>query len=766
MRGNPLLYQKNFFTQKPYIHIPFYKKINNQMKKLLLLFIAVLLLNFAAYSQEENSDTTNKVTFSMDEIVVSAKKWGQIKTDVSFPITTLSNEEMLFRSPQTAADLLGITNKVFIQKSQQGGGSPMIRGFATNRLLYTVDGVRMNTAIFRAGNIQNVISLDPFSIEKTEVVFGAAPVVYGSDGIGGVMAFQTLTPIFSYDDEVFIKGSAAVRYSSANQENTKHFDVNLGWNNFASLTSISYNNFGDLRMGSKGPKEYLRNNSVIRMDNKDVIVSNYDPLVQTPTGYEQYYIMQKFIYKMNEYVDYFAGIHISETSNHSRYDRLIRERNNAPQFAEWYYGPQKWQMYNLGWNINRDVLLFDNMKFICAIQKFEESRNDRSFNNDILHSRTEEVDVFSADVDFYKILNDKTSLYYGVEGVTNNVKSTGIDTNILEKTTAPAASRYPQANWTSIGIYVSSDYKLSDITKLDAGVRYNYYLLEATFDTTFYSFPFTEAKINNGALTANLGLTFKPANDWIFQTNLSTAFRSPNVDDMGKVFDSRAGFVTVPNPDLKAEYAYNGSLGITKLFGSNAKINLNTYYTHLDNAMVIRDFQLNGLDSIMYDGNLSRVQAVQNAANAYVYGFDADIELKLSSFFFSIYGNYQIGKEELDNGNKSPLRHAPPFFGKASFGYNHQKIKMNLFVSYASEISNENMPEEEKGKPEIYAIDNNGNPYCPSWLTLNFRAEYKLNDIVSIIAGLDNILDARYRPYSSGIVSAGRNFVISLVTRF
>src|SRR5690606_22275722 len=96
--------------------------------------------------------------------------------------------------PQTAADMLAGSGEVFVQKSQLGGGSPMIRGFATNRLLYAVDGVRMNTAIFRAGNLQNVINLDPFATESVEVIFGPGSVMYGRDAIGGVMSFQTLMP--------------------------------------------------------------------------------------------------------------------------------------------------------------------------------------------------------------------------------------------------------------------------------------------------------------------------------------------------------------------------------------------------------------------------------------------------------------------------------------------------------------------------------------------------------------------------------------------
>lgn len=166
--------------------------------------IILFVLSGIIYSQTEQDSI--KVT-SLEEVVVSATKWQQKKNDLPYKITTIKAEAIELQNPQTAADLLGISGKVFIQKSQQGGGSPMIRGFATNRLLYTVDGVRMNTAIFRGGNIQNVISLDGFAMENVEVLFGPNSVIYGSDAIGGVMSFQTVKPKFATTENTTVSGN-------------------------------------------------------------------------------------------------------------------------------------------------------------------------------------------------------------------------------------------------------------------------------------------------------------------------------------------------------------------------------------------------------------------------------------------------------------------------------------------------------------------------------------------------------------------------------
>jgi hemoglobin/transferrin/lactoferrin receptor protein len=701
--------------------------------------------------------------FDLHEVVVSATRWRQDSRDVPAKLVSIPTEDAALHNPQTAADLLGISGEVFIQKSQQAGGSPMIRGFATNRLLYTVDGVRMNTAIFRAGNIQNVISLDPFAIENTEVLFGPGSVIYGSDAIGGVMSFQTLTPQFSLSSEPMINGGATARYSSANSEKTGHFHVNVGWKKWASTTSISSFGFGDLRQGSHGPDDYLKPFFVQRQDGVDRVITQDDALMQIPSAYSQSNIMQKVRFMPDENWDFQYGFHYSETSPCGRYDRNNRLRNGIPRYAEWNYGPQKWMMNNLTVTRSAGNAAFDEMTVRLAQQSFEESRMDRSLNDDERHVRVEEVEAYSINLDFTKSIGKKSALFYGLEYVNNDVTSTGTDEDISTGLSVPGPARYPQATWRSIAAYISDQYRFSEQFLLQAGLRYNQVLLDAEFDTTFYPFPFTTANLNNGSLTGSIGGVYRPSSSWVISANLATAFRSPNVDDMGKVFDSEPGAVVVPNPDLEAEYAYSADLGIAKVFDGTVRIDLTGYYTSLRNAMVRRDFMLNGEGNIIYDGVLSRVQAIQNAAVANVHGIQAGIEVKLpSGFSFSSDLNYQDGEEELDDGSISPLRHAAPWFGVSRVSYDEAKLNLQLYLLYQGEFKHEELAEEEKAKTEIYALDADGNTYAPGWYTLNFKAMVRLSDAWRISAGIENLTDQRYRPYSSGISGPGRNFVLSL----
>jgi hemoglobin/transferrin/lactoferrin receptor protein len=705
---------------------------------------------------------------NFDEVVVSATRWNQKSKDVPTKIVAISPKDIALLNPQTAADLLRQSGYVFMQKSQQGGGSPIIRGFATNRLIYTVDGVRMNTAIFRGGNIQNVISLDPFATEKAEVVFGPGSVIYGSDAIGGVMSFQTLTPQFTLSETPLITGKAVTRYATANQEKTGHFDLNVGWKKWAMVSSISANDFGDLRMGSDGPKEYLRPFYVQRIGNEDVIVANEDPRVQRPSGYSQLNMMQKLRFQPNENWDFRYGFHLSETSEYSRYDRHIRYRNNGqPRYGEWAYGPQKWNMNNLNITHSRANGWYDQASLRVARQFFEESRIDRDLNDHERRTRIETVIANSVNLDFNKEIGPKNRLFYGAEVVQNKVTSIGIDQDIATGETVDGPARYPKSTWASYGLYVTDQFLVSDKVTIQTGARYNHFNLDATFDTRFYPFPFSEANLNKGALTGSLGFVYRPTKNWVLSANSATAFRSPNVDDVGKVFDSAPGIVVVPNPDLKAEYAWSGDVGIARVFGNVLKIDLTGYFTSLQNAMVRRDFTLNGLDSIVYDNELSQVQAIQNAATATVYGIQAGFEAKLGGGFgFSTDFNYQKGEEELDNGMKSPSRHAAPWFGVSRFTYTARNLNLQVSAEYSGEAKFEDLPFEEQGKPEIYARDPEGRPYSPGWYTLNFNAMYRMSEHLSISAGLENLTDQRYRPYSSGIVAPGRNFILSLRANF
>jgi len=718
-------------------------------KKESLSFIQIRKNDFVVYLSEKY--------FSEKQIVVSATRWQQEQKNIPGKITTIHPLKIQMQNPQTAADLIGQSGDVFIQKSQLGGGSPMIRGFAANRVLISVDGVRMNNAIFRSGNLQNIISIDPFSIQKAEILFGPGSVIYGSDAIGGTMSFITKEPHLKKK----FSGNTSIRFSSANLEKTGHFDFNIGFENLGFLTSITISDYDNLIMGSNGPDDYLRKNYVLKSASLDKIKTNNNPKEQLYTLYSQFNLMQKIRYKYNKYWDFNFGLYYSKSSDIPRFDRLIQASSDTLKNAEWYYGPQLWLMNRLSVEYQRANQLFTKAKATVAFQYFEESRHDRKFNEINLRHRYESLEAININLDFNKHLNQTQKLYYGFEIISNKVDSEAESENIQDASKQAISTRYPDnSKWNSYAVYLTYQNQLKENLILNSGLRYNYININAKLDNSIFSFLSSKIALKTGAITGSLGAVYSLQPDLQIKMNLSTGFRAPNIDDVSKVFDSEPAAVVVPNPNLKSEYAYNIELGITKTFSDFVRINVSRFYTILDNALVKRNYNLNGQDSIFYDGILSQIQAVQNAAQVKVYGVQAGIEIKLpNNFSFLTRINYQKGEEELDNGDTSPLRHAAPLFGSAHLLYKNGKLRVDLYSTYNGEISFNNLAVTEQNKPHLYAQDSNGNPYSPDWYTVNLKLNYNFINNFSLSLGIENILDKRYHPYSSGIAAPGRNFI-------
>ena len=704
----------------------------------------------------------NEKMINLEEVIVSASKWETKSSEIPNKIEQIKSKDIIFNNPATSADMISAGNQVYVQKSQLGGGSPMIRGFAANKILMVVDGVRMNNAIYRSGNLHNVLQADVNSIENAEIIFGPGTNIYGSDALGGVIDFHTINPKYSTGDKMIGNGHALARISTADFERTLHGNFNLSNNKWALMANISYSKFDDLRMGSMHNDYTQRNDYVDFIDGNDTIIQNSDPNVQRFSGYDQISMMTKVRHKHSEHVDWDYSLYLTTTSAVPRYDRLLQESDGELKYAQWNYEPQQWLMNRLSVNMHNNASFYDNAVFTLAYQNVKEGRHDRKYKNDWLRKREEQVNIFSANADFDKVLTPGNFIYYGIEVVYNNVNSEGYEENIRTEETAAISTRYPDGGtkFFQSGAYLSYKRNFTNLPiTLLAGARFSYVSLNSKFiDTTFYHLPYTDININNGAITGSAGLVYHPG-EWQYNINLSSGFRAPNLDDVAKIFDSEPGNVVVPNENLEPEYLYNVDVGIIRRFSDVAKIEFTAFYSFLDNAMVRRDFTLNGQDSIMYDGELSRVQAVVNTGSATIYGASMIFDIKL---FNNLALNTVLTTIKGEDNTGEPLRHAPPLYGATSLTFEKNKLKLSVITNYNAEISYSNLAPSERDKAYMYATDVNGDPYSPAWWTLNFKGSYAFNEKFITSFGIDNILDYRYRTYSSGITAPGRNFIIAV----
>lgn len=727
------------------------------MRTVLIISLALSFIN-SAIAQE--TDTSSK-NISLSTVVISANKMEEPSNSVAQQIEIITSKQMERLAAPTMADVLQSSGFVNVQKSQQGGGSPVIRGFEASRVLLVLDGVRLNNLIYRSGHLQNVITVDQYALDRVEVLFGPSSTVYGSDALGGMVHLITRQPKFnSTEKKLFVSGNTLVRYATANQEKTGHIDFNIGTKKFASLTSFTFNDFDDLKMGKqKGVIDSVfgkRYFYVKRFAGKDSLVPNDDPYLQRYSGYRQYDALQKFSVRQSEYITHTLNLQLSNSSDIPRYDRLTDKgsNNSGLRWAEWYYGPQLRTLAAYELNLTGMNGLFNRMNAGISHQYVEESRHQRRFNNNNLDNRIEKVNVLGYHLDLYSIKKEHQFLT-GLDGQYNTVHSTAFRRNIITAAEVPLDTRYPDGDnimqyhaW-----YATHTWYLHPKWVVNDGIRIQYSTLKSEFiNKDFFPFPFNIAEQKNTSVTGNAGIIFLPEQSWKLNMMFSSGFRVPNIDDLGKVFDSSPGTIIVPNPGLKPERTYNADFGVSKVFSDKIKWENNAFYTLYRNAIVTDKFIFNGNDSIDYAGSLSAVKANQNKRKAFISGFSSILMADISKHFsFLASATYTYGRIQSDTG-KASLDHIPPVYGKTEISYAQGKLLVTLSADFSG----------WKRLKDYYLNGEDNEQYAtpegmPAWHIFNVGATYSFTKNWQLQAGCNNMLDTQYRIFASGINAAGRS---------
>jgi len=697
-------------------------------------------------------------TLHLEEVIISSTKKPETSVKVASTYTILSKEEIKEINPSNSAYLLENSGAAAVQRSQAGGGSPIIRGFEANKVLINIDGIRLNNAIFRGGHLQNVLRIDNAVLERLEVLYGPSNVNFGSDALGGVMNFYTKKPSFNT-----IGGNIFSRFSSAISEITTHGEINIGKEKWASLTSLTYSAYGDVMQGNVRSKKYSdfgkRNFYVERINHVDSVIANSNPNLQSLSGYYQYDILQKICYKSNENSLHTLNIQFSNTGNVNRYDRLTETKNNLPVYAAFYYGPELRFLAAYTFDKTWNSKYIDKSSIAFSFQNIYESRIQRRFRNVIQKYQQENIQVYGVNMDLYKKFN-KHYIQFGGETYFNKVNSEAHFSNIISQNSYAADTRYPNGGSQMIfsGLYLQDFYNIrSDKLILNAGLRLNHTALSAQFsDTTFFHFPFSKITQNNISVNGNLSLKIKLFKRSYLNMLYSNGFRSPNIDDLTKVFESNTDILIVPNPQIKSERTHNVEFS-WKLNTSKIKLESGVYFTRLYNALTLDYFKYNNKDSIWYNQNYVGIMAMQNKQKGDVKGVFVNMNIKCGTHL-EIYGNmnYTVGKI-LESGDKTPLDHIPPLYGLLRLEYKNQYFTAMCWTQFnaAKPISEYRLNAEDNEK---YATVDG----MPAWTTFNAAIQGNITPKTNIILALENILDKNYRSFGSGISSPGRNLRVTL----
>jgi hemoglobin/transferrin/lactoferrin receptor protein len=572
------------------------------------------------------------------------------------------------------------------------------------------------------------------------------------------------------------------RYASAANERTLHGDVQVRHGQWTYFGSVSQSWMDDLRAGNWRNRHYKgffeRPRYAERRQGQDVLVVNEDPNLQVGSGYDLFNTLHKLKFRTGQNADLAYHYYFSTTSDIPRYDRLATTIGNGDSlaYAQWFYGPQTWQMHVLRFNSYHRNAFYDQARISLAYQDYEESRNNRDFGDDRLRTRTENVDVFSVNFDFDKTLR-KGDLFYGLEWTYNQVDSDAFRKNINTGERQATGTRYPDggSQYSTIAGYFNRVVSFHDRWTLNFGGRLSGVALQASSKNENPDLlRFDDINLVNYAVNGLLGLIHLPDEKTQWSWTFSTGFRAPNVDDVGKVFEfdeNRDGLpvVVVPNEDLKPEYTYNGEMSFKKQ-GERYTLGFTAFYTWLTRPIVIGDFEVAGNSTVALDVDgdpatprvTHAVRAQVNGDGAWIAGasFRGSYEAFRNILAYSQL-TFSDGEE---TGTGEPLRHTTPLFGKAGLRWLHpEKLwQLEVYSEFSANRWRDEIPVSEiDDKPYLYTDRGS-----PGWYTLNIKSSLPLTPSLELNMGMENVLDLHYRPYSSGISAPGRNFMLAIRGNF
>ena len=723
---------------------------------------------------------------NLDEVILSVARSASNVNQIAEKVSVIKSEDLFISSPSSGAEMLELSPGVRIQKSQGGGGSPIIRGFEANRVLIVVDGVRMNNAIYRSGHLQNSITIDPSNIERAEVIFGSSSVGYGSDAMGGVIHYYTKNPILKNSKK--ISSSFTSNFNSANNSVINNFNTYYSSDNWGSITSISISKYGDIKMGKKrnhgysdwGLTSIFSQNSRYKFYAEPSI--NSDKNIQKNTGYSQVDLFQKFLFRIGDNNLLNLNIQFSESSDIDRFDQLSIQMDDSLKFSEWYYGPQKRLLISPSLRIFPKKKFMDKGVITFGFQKVNESRIKRKFNSLNRSHQIEDLKVLSLNGDFDTSFNNGHTVSYGIETTYNHNYSKAYDrilsvdgNNVIglgTKTAIP--TRYPSdgSSYASFASYVNWSWNMSEFFTFNVGTRLTFTKLKASWNDIISVNPqLSKVNLNSEALTTTVSMKLRPSNKIQINTVLSSGFRNPNIDDIGKIRENN-GLLVVPNTFLKPEYAYNLDLGVDyRSLNGKSYFSIRGFSTiisrHIGRAeyTVYSDITTTDTSTIIYNNEEVTTIANKNLGNRFIHGFSIDGFNNLSR---SLKIDYSLTYTQGDNNESyGPLPSISPLFGSLSLNY----INNDLTIRAVYKFSDSKDPSEfsiggEDGLDETpYIIGQDGLKNflgTPSWSDFSILASKKISSNSSLRLGIMNIFDIHYRTFASGISAPGRSFQAGL----
>lgn len=660
-----------------------------------LLFLYSFLLN--------PSTDSSKVEL-LNEVVITANRSANQEFQTPNSIKVLNKKYLSTYAPRTTPEALMGVNGVFVQKTNHGGGSPFVRGLTGNQTLLLVDGIRLSNSTFRYGPNQYFNTIDPFSIEKIEVLKGGGSVQYGSDALGGTIQVFTAEPEFASKLKVNLLG----RIATQGMEQTTRGEMNYGGEKLAISGSFGYRNFGDLI----GGKITVR---------------------QSSSGYDEQMGNLKAKLKLGKGILTMAHQYF-EAKNVPIYHKVVLENFVMNEFQ-----PQRRNLSYVKFNQKNASKIFSDVSVIGSLQMTYEGRKSQKKGSTRLIQETDKVYTKGLTTNISSEFSEKWTANSGIEIYHDLVRSSKID--------APASPTSSEAPKILRGLYPNNStflnyslYSLHQFTQnhwqFSAGLRYNGFSIIVPDETI------GKTNLRPQALVPNVSVAYLIGSKSNIYTSYNAGFRTPNVDDLGTlgIVDFR---YELPTNNLKPEKSNNYELGYkfrTNRFSAATAL----YYSDLRDLIArvkVPNQVINGYN----------VYQKENIEKANIKGIEVEFEGLINKKLKTYGGvSYTFGQNITKN---EPMRRIPPLNGRFGLEYRKSNFFVRSELIFASK-----QDRLAQGDKDDNRIGKNG---TAAWQIINIYSGYKYKWL-NINLSAQNLTNKDYRTHGSGINGVGRSLWLTL----
>ncbi len=651
-----------------------------------------------------NSATDSTKTELLNEVVITANRSANQEFQTPNSVKILNKKYLKTYAPRTAPEALMGINGVFVQKTNHGGGSPFVRGLTGNQTLLLVDGIRLSNSTFRYGPNQYFTTIDPFSIEKIEVLKGGGSVQYGSDALSGTIQVFTAEPEFDTKLKINILG----RIATQGMEQTARGEINYGGEKMAISGSFGYRNFGDLVSGKLTGR-------------------------QSPSGYDEQMGNLKAKVKLGKGILTMAHQYF-KANNVPVYHKVTLEN-----FAINEFQLQRRNLSYVKFNQKNRSKIFNEVSVTGSLQTTYEGRNSQKNGSIRLIQETDKVYTKGLTTNIFSEFSKKWTANSGIEIYHDLVRSSKID--------RPASIASSEAPKSLRGLYPDNStflnyslYSLHQFTQnhwqFSAGMRYNGFSIIVPDETI------GQTNLTPQALVPNVSVSYIIGSKSNIYTSYNAGFRTPNVDDLGTlgIVDFR---YELPTNNLKPEKSNNYELGY-KFRTNRFSVATALYYSNLRDLIArvkVPNQVINGYN----------VYQKENIEQANIKGIEAEFEGILTKELKTYGGvSYTYGQNITKN---EPMRRIPPLNGRFGVEYRKSNFFVRPELLFASK-----QDRLAQGDKDDNRIGKNG---TAAWQIVNLYSGYEYKWL-NISVSAQNLTNKDYRTHGSGINGVGRSLWITL----